>query len=26
MIPKYFSGCDVIVDASLFHGFGLPGR
>jgi len=25
MIPKYFSGCDVIVDASLFHGFGLPG-
>jgi len=24
-IPKYFSLCDVIVDCSLFHGFGLPG-
>ena len=24
-MPQYFSGCDVIVDSSLFHGFGLPG-
>lgn len=24
-IPIYFSNCDVIVDASLYHGFGLPG-
>ena len=24
-IPLYFSSCDVIVDCSLYHGFGLPG-
>jgi len=24
-IPLYFSSCDIIVDCSLFHGFGLPG-
>jgi len=24
-IPEYFSQCDVLVDSSLFHGFGLPG-
>jgi glycosyltransferase involved in cell wall biosynthesis len=24
-MPNYFSNCDVIVDASLYHGFGLPG-
>ena len=24
-MPQYFSGCDVIVDSSLYHGFGLPG-
>jgi len=25
MLPKYYSGCDIMVDASLFHGYGLPG-
>lgn len=24
-MPNFFSGCDVIVDSSLYHGFGLPG-
>lgn len=23
-MPIYFSGCDIIVDSSLYHGFGLP--
>lgn len=24
-MARYFSACDVLVDASLYHGFGLPG-
>jgi len=24
-MPNYFSGCDIMIDCSLYHGFGLPG-